>query len=169
LEERKKNENSLNMLNQKDILEIKKISQEFFGKTSLEIEVEILLLEDKTVPIKIKTEEPKLLIGQNGKTLNEIQHLLKAILKRKIPEDFYISLDINDYKKKKTEYLKETAKSLADQVSLTKQEKILAFMPAYERRIVHLELAERPDVTTESIGREPERRIIVKPIRQAFE
>lgn len=151
------------MISQKDILEIKKISQEFFEKTNLEIEVEVLSLEDKTVPIKLKTEEPKFLIGQNGQTLNEIQHLLKAILKRKIPEDFYVNLDVNDYKKKKTEYLRETAKSLADQVALTKQEKMLASMPAYERRIIHLELADRPDITTESIGREPERRIVVKP------
>lgn len=151
------------MLSQKDILEIKKVSQEFFEKTSLEIEVEVLSLEDKTIPIKLRTEEPKLLIGQNGQTLNEIQHLLKKILKRKIPGDFYINLDINDYKKKKTEYLKETAKSLADQVALTKEEKILASMPAYERRIIHLELADRKDITTESIGREPERRIVVRP------
>lgn len=151
------------MLSQKDILEIKKISQEFFEKTSLEIEVEVLPLGDKTIPIKLRTEEPKLLIGQSGQTLNEIQHLLKKILKRKIPGDFYINLDINDYKKKKTEYLKETAKSLADQVALTKEEKILASMPAYERRIIHLELADRKDITTESIGREPERRIVVRP------
>ncbi len=151
------------MLSQKDILEIKKVSQEFFGKTGLEIEMRVLSLKDKTIPIKLKVEEPKLLIGQNGQTLNEIQHLLKTILKRKVPGDFYINLDINDYKKKKTEYLKETAKSLADQVALTKEEKMLVSMPAYERRIIHLELAERADITTESIGREPERRVVIRP------
>ena len=151
------------MIKEENLEQIKKISQEFFEKTSLEIEVEILSLEDKTIPIKLKTEEPKFLIGQSGQTLDEIQHLLKAILKRKIPGDFYINLDINDYKRKKTEYLRETAKSFADQVALTKEEKMLAPMPAYERRIIHLELADRKDITTESIGREPERRIVVRP------
>ena len=79
-----------------------------------------------------------------------------------IQKDFYVDLDINGYKKKKIDYLKEMAKNAADEVSLMKQEKILPPMPAYERRIVHLELAERKDITTESIGREPERKIIIR-------
>jgi spoIIIJ-associated protein len=88
---------------------------------------------------------------------------LKEILRKKIEEQFFIDLDINDYKKKKTEYLKEVARTTADDVSLTKKEKQLAPMPAYERRIIHLELADRSDVITESIGEEPERSVIVKP------
>jgi spoIIIJ-associated protein len=103
------------------------------------------------------------LIGQNGQTLVEIQHLLKAILRRKIPEQFYIDLDINDYKKKKAEYLREMANSLADEVALTKKEKLLAPMPAHERRIIHLELTERNDVVTEGIGESAERRVIIRP------
>jgi len=55
------------------------------------------------------------------------------------------------------------AKEIADEVALTKKEKILPPMPAYERRIIHLELAQRPDVTTQSIGQEPERRVVIKP------
>jgi len=47
-------------------------------------------------------------------------------------------------------------------VALTKKEKSLAPMPAYERRIIHLELAGRQDVITESIGQEPERRVMIK-------
>jgi len=147
----------------KNVEEIKKTIKEFFKKTTFEVEVYVFEFQDATLPVKIKTPEPKILIGQNGQTLNEIQHLLKAILRRKISENFYIDLDINDYKKKKIEYLKETARSLADEVALTKKEKTLEPMPAYERRIVHLELSGRKDVKTESLGEEPERRIIIKP------
>ena len=93
----------------------------------------------------------------------EIQHLLKAILKRKVKENFYIDLDISGYKKKKIEYLKELAKTAADEVSLSKREKWLPSMSPYERRIIHLELSSRNDVTTESIGQEPERKVVVKP------
>ena len=54
--------------------------------------------------------------------------------------------------------------SAADDVALTKKEKQLPPMTAYERRIIHLELASaRPDVVTESIGQEPERRVAIKP------
>ena len=91
------------------------------------------------------------------------------ILRKKIAplggegNQFYIDLDIQNYKKKKAEYLKELARSLADEVSLTKKEKNLDPMPAYERRIIHLELAERKDISTESIGEEPERKIVIRP------
>ena len=151
------------MISEKNINEIKKTIQEFFEKTSFEIEAEVLSFEDKTIPIRLKTEEPKILIGQNGQTLAEIQHLLKAILSRQIQEQFYIDLDINDYKKKKIEYLRETAKELADEVALGKKEKMLTPMPAYERRIIHLELADRKDITTESVGQEPERSVVIRP------
>ena len=151
------------MLTQQDLEEIKKTVEEFFQKTTFEVEIEILPQKDLTLPIEIKTEEPQILIGERGQTLAEIQHLLKAVLKRKIKEPFYIDLDINGYKKKKIEYLKELARDLADEVALTKKEKELSPMPAYERRIIHLELAGRSDVTSESIGQEPERRIIIRP------
>ena len=151
------------MIDLNNLQNIKEIINEFFEKTGFDIETEILSLEDKTIPIKIKTEEPKVLIGQNGQTLADIQHLLKAILSHQIPEQFYIDLDINDYKKKKIEYLRQTAKEWADEVSLNKKEKIMIPMPAYERRIVHLELADREDIATESTGEGTERRIVIRP------
>ena len=151
------------MVSQSNLEEIKKTIEEFFQKTTFEVEIEFLPQKELTLPINLKTEEPQILIGEGGQTLAEIQHLLKVILKRKITEPFFIDLDINGYKKKKLDYLKELARSLADEVALTKKEKNLPPMAAYERRIIHLELAGRSDVTTESIGQEPERRIVVRP------
>jgi len=150
-------------MNQQNLEEIKKITKDFFKKTTFEVEIEFLPLQELTLPINLKTDEPQILIGEGGQTLVEIQHLLKTILKKKIQEPFFIDLDINGYKKKKIEYLKELARSVADEVALTKKEKSLAPMPAYERRIIHLELAGRQEVATESVGQEPERRIIIKP------
>ena len=151
------------MLTPTELKQIKEITKEFFEKTTFEVDVEFLPQKDLTIPITLKTESPQILIGEKGQTLVEVQHLLKAILKRKIQKDFYIDLDINGYKEKKIEYLKELAKNVADEVSLMKEEKILPVMPAYERRIIHLELAERTDIVTESIDREPERKVIIKP------
>ena len=151
------------MLKRSDIEEIKKISEEFFRKTTFDVKIEILEQRDLTLPINLKVENPKILIGEKGQTLIEIQHLLRSILKRKIKGDFFIDLDINGYKKKKAEYLKELARNLADEVALTGKEKELPSMPAYERRIIHLELADRPNVLTESVGKEPQRRVVIKP------
>lgn len=145
---------------------IKNIENEiraFFEKLGLEVEIEIYPKKNGLISVNIKSKENQLLIGEKGETLFQIQHLLNVILKKKYKGEITIDLDIGNFKKKKIEYLKELAKAVADEVALTKKEKILEPMPAFERKIIHLELAERPDVTTESIGREPKRRVVIKP------
>jgi spoIIIJ-associated protein len=144
---------------------IKKIEEEvkeFFSEMGFEVEIKISRKED-VFKVDVQTKEFQDLIGEKGKTLFEIQHLLNAILKKKMGEEIFLDLDIGSYKEKKIKYLKELARSVADEVALTKKERILEPMPAYERRIIHLELASRPDVTTESIGEEPKRRVVIKP------
>jgi spoIIIJ-associated protein len=142
---------------------ITKEVEEFFKKSGFEVEIKVSRADNLTYKVNLQTKEVQDLIGEDGKTLFQIQHLLNAILKKKIKEEFYIDLDISGYKKRKVEYLKELARAVADEVALTKKEKILEPMSAYERRVIHLELASRPDVTTESIGREPNRRVVIKP------
>lgn len=151
------------MLTQQNLELAKKTIKEFFQKTTFHIEIEILPQKDSALSVSLKAEEPQILIGDQGQTLLEIQHLLRAILRKKIEETFFVDLDINGYKKKKSEYLEESARSAADEVALTKNEKNLPPMPAYERRVIHLALANRSDVVTESVGQEPERRITIKP------
>ncbi len=148
-----------------DLEKIKKEASDFFEKMTFPVEIQSVSQQDEVLSINLKTEEPQILIGEKGETLFAIQHLLKLVLKRKleIEELFYVDLDINDYKKKKVAYLKEMARSLAEEVMLTKKEKSLPPMSAYERRIIHMELAETPGVETESSGLEPDRKIIVKP------
>ena len=74
-----------------------------------------------------------------------------------------MNLDINDYKKKKVEYLKDFAKETADQIAMTGQEKTLPPMSSYERRIIHAELSQRTDVITESQGDGFDRHVVIKP------
>ncbi len=143
-----------------DLEQAKKEAILFFEKLNFKAKLKKAKIENETIILDFEVEDAENLVGE---TLFEIQHLLKAILKKKTKENFYLDLDINDYKKKKIKYLQELAKSVADEVALTKKEKILDPMPAYERRIIHLILAERPDVTTESIGKEPNRRVVIKP------
>ena len=162
------------MITQNNLQKIRQVVEEFFRKTTFEVEIESLSQNESTLSIGLKTAEPQILIGEGGQTLFEIQHILRVILRRKIVEQdelglekqgesFYLDLDINNYKRKKAEYLRELARNAADDVSLTKKERVLSSMSAYERRIIHMELADRSDVTTESSGEEPERKIIIKP------
>ena len=73
-----------------------------------------------------------------------------------------LSFDINDYQKNKEQYLRDLARTTADEVVLFKADKELPAMTPGERRIVHLELAERQDVVSESVGEGPERRVVIK-------
>lgn len=143
--------------------ELKGLIKDFFDKTTFPVEIEIGEEEGATIPVLITMEEPRILIGEGGKTLLCLQTLLSKILKRKLQKDLYLDLDINNYKKKKIAYLKDIARAGADEVALSKQEKELAPMPAYERRLIHLELKERSDVLTESRGQEPYRNVVIKP------
>jgi len=165
------------MLSKDQLNTIKKEVEIFFEKMTIPASlIEVLLSNDKNsdqhgeqdilrdiVNIEVKTNEPQILIGQQGQTLFEIQRILRMVLNKKTKESFYINLDINEYKKKKVEYLKDLAKSLADQVALNKEQKTLLPMSAYERRIIHTELAQRTDVITESSGDGSDRHIIIKP------
>jgi len=143
--------------------QIKKITEKFFEKLGFMGDITVDLKEENTFFISVKTDEPQILIGKNGETLLLIQRLLAKILKKEISQKLLLDLDINDYKKKKISFLRELAQLAADEVALHKKEKELEPMPAYERRIIHLTLAERKDVTTESKGEEPKRRVVIKP------
>lgn len=173
------------MLTDDDIKKIETLIGEFFQKMTIDAKVEVKInapgylispadrenTEGKNeehpkldvVELNIKIDDPQILIGERGQTLNEIQRILKNFLNKKLGKLFYLNLDINDYKKKKIEYLKGLAHDLADEVVLTKKEKSFLPMSAYERRIVHIELANRPDIATESEGEEPCRKVIIKP------
>lgn len=109
------------------------------------------------------SSETSLLIGEYGCNLAALEHVLKKIVRKKYGESFKFTLDINDYRMKQLENLKQDVKAAAKEVRLYQKEVPLQPMSAFERRIVHLLLAEYPDIATESIGREPDRRVVIKP------
>lgn len=151
------------MLQQKDIRKIEKIAEGFFEKIDSDIDVQVEKTDDRNVEINVKMDKPQVLIGENGQTLKGTERLLRLALRNNIDKRFYITLDINDYKKKKRDYLEQKAREAANEVSLTGVEKRMPALPASERRIIHIELEDREDVTTESVGKEPERQVVIKP------
>jgi spoIIIJ-associated protein len=146
-----------------DSKKIKKIAEDLIRKIAPEAEINVLAQKDAAISIEAKVDDPQMLIGVNAETLMAIQHLLRVILRKAAGEACYIDLDINNYKKKRREYLKELAITTANEVSLAKREISLAPMSSYERRIIHMELSERADIATESQGDGSERKVVVKP------
>jgi len=154
------------MIGQEELENIKEIIKDFFMKVGFAVEVEGGAKEregEDVLEIDIKTSEAQTLIGKQGLVLADIQLLLRKVIKKKTDRDFYLSLDVDNYKKNKESYLRDVAQSVADEVSRTKREKDLPFTSSFDRRIVHMELADRKDVVTESVGEGEERKVIVKP------
>mgnify|MGYP001564497914 CR=1 FL=1 len=148
---------------QKEQLEIiQQVVREFLAKLGVGEDIKIESKQDGEVSVDVLLQEPQLLIGERGQTMFEIQHILKALLRKKIGEPVQLVFDINDYQKNKEQYLRELARTAADEVALLKKDKELPAMTPGERRIVHMELAERQDVVSESVGEEPERRVVIK-------
>lgn len=119
--------------------------------------------ESKTAVVSVYTpDNARFIIGKNGQNLKAFEHLVRAVL-LKNNNSHNIVVDINDYKKSRASFVIDAAKQAVSRVRNTQKAEVLTPMSAYERRIVHMELASYPDVATESIGDEPQRRIVIKP------
>ncbi len=112
--------------------------------------------------LNINGEKIAHLIGYKGKTIESLQSLLNAMLQREDEEYAKVFVEINGYKKQKEEKLRRLANKMADNVIRFRKPIKLEPMSAYERLIIHKELANRKDVETESIGEEPRRRVVIK-------
>lgn len=108
-------------------------------------------------------EETRFLIGRNGQNLQALEHIVRVICAREEFGHYAITLDVNDYRKTRAAHATETARLAVSRVRDTQKPEALAPMSSYERRIVHMELAACSDVATESIGEEPQRRVVIKP------
>jgi len=109
-------------------------------------------------------EDAKFLIGKNGQNLQALEHVVRSLFLKQ-GETLTLFVDVNDYKKSRATYVAALAQEAVQRVRNTQRAEALTPMSPYERRIVHMELASISDVTTESIGQEPQRRIVVKPYR----
>ncbi|HVY67564.1 MAG TPA: R3H domain-containing nucleic acid-binding protein [Patescibacteria group bacterium] len=119
----------------------------------------------KGLIFNISSPDSYLLIGRQGATLHALQVLAQALVARRLSDQqpLWFSLDVDDYKRKREWFLKETAKAAADKAKMTGRPQGLEPMPNYERRLVHAYLQEHcPNVESYSTGREPHRKIIVR-------
>jgi spoIIIJ-associated protein len=144
---------------------IKDTIKELFEVINLEVEVEVDDSQLDNLLVNIQTKEAGFLIGQAGANLDALQHIIRILVSKKTNQPIQFVLDVNNYRKHRIELLRELAKNIAKQALLERVSLTLQPMSAYERRIIHLALANEPQINTESIGQDPERRVVVKPIK----
>jgi spoIIIJ-associated protein len=103
------------------------------------------------------------LIGRKGERLSALQHIVNLLLAKRMGEWTRVLVDVEDYRGRRERQLRELAQRAARRVLETGRMLQLEPMPALERRWVHLALRDHPEVTTQSIGEEPNRRVVILP------
>ena len=121
---------------------------------------------EEYIKVNIVSDSSSILIGKNGKTMSSLQYLLKQSIQSKIPSKINIIIDTNDYREKKEKNIERLAIRLAKEVRKTKVDVKMDSMNSYERRIVHNKLSGFKGITTESIGEEPNRCVVIKCIEE---
>ena len=103
-----------------------------------------------------------LIIGKRGETLDALQYLLSLVINKNLDSYVRVILDASNYRKKRKETLVRLAKRVADKVARTRRNLTLEPMNSYERRIIHSTLQNHNYVVTESIGEEPNRKVVIR-------
>lgn len=123
--------------------------------------------EEEVFSVTITGDDLNFLIGFRGQSLDALQSLLKLIIFRKTEKQVVLTLDINQYKNRKIEKLQDLAKSFIDKVRFFEKEMELPRMNPWERRQIHVFVAEYDDITSESTGEGEDRRVVLKPKKAA--
>lgn len=119
-------------------------------------------INEETSTIEVSSNDHALLIGKKGENLRALQYIFNTLRRKKYPESSFFAIDVEGYKKERIEKVKRIAEEAAAEVLAYEKDKELPPMNAFERRQVHMVLADNPDLITESIGQEPHRTIIIK-------
>ena len=107
------------------------------------------------------------LIGWRGETLRALQSVTNVMVGKHLDEGERVIVDVERYRQRREHTVREIAMRAARQVKMTGDAITLDAMQPFERRAIHLALEDDPDVTSSSIGEEPERRVVVGPRKAA--
>ncbi|GAB4522010.1 MAG: protein jag [Anaerolineales bacterium] len=113
--------------------------------------------------VDISGKDLSILIGRQAETLQALEYITALILGKELEQSIPLTIDVEGYRQRRTAQLQRLAKRLAEQVASTGRRQALEPMPANERRIIHIALHNHPNVTTESVGEEPYRKVTILP------
>lgn len=145
--------------------EVKEYLNEVTTGLGLKVNFE-LKSDDEHIIIKMYSDNNAILIGKNGQTLKALETLVRQMIQTKYNARLKITLDVENYKEKIESHLIRLAKKTAKEVIKTNIEVALDNMNSYERRIVHNALTNFKGITSESEGEEPNRHIVIKPVKK---
>ena len=120
-----------------------------------------VLSDEIPLALDIKGNDLGVLIGRRGQTLASFEYITKLIVLGRLKAWLPLTVDVAGYKERRRDSLQRLASYLAEQVKSRHRDITMEPMPADERRIIHLTLADNPDVTTHSIGEGESRKVVI--------
>ena len=139
---------------------------QLFENMEIETQIEMKIRNNIEISYYVNSSENPLLIGKNGKTLENIQFYIRNIVNSYSDERVIVLVDIGGYKENRKRQLEIIATKTAKDVARSRIEAKLEPMNAYERRIIHTKLSDWRDVKTVSEGEGQSRHIVIKPKRR---
>lgn len=106
-----------------------------------------------------------ILIGRHGVTLDSLQVIFASMLTKRIGFHYPIVVDIEGYKSRRRDKVQSMARNTAAKARKTGRAMKMNPMNAYERRLVHLALRGDDSITTHSEGVDPERYVVITPVK----
>jgi len=140
----------------------KKLMAGLLERIGVKAEVEGVLKEGD-LHLEIKGDQEGILIGRHGRTLDSLQFLINRMVNKRLETPVRIVLDINDYRKRKTENLKKMAIRIGEKVKSEDHPLTIGPFDAHDRRLIHIALKEDPAVRTESLGEGKLKKITIIP------
>ncbi len=120
-------------------------------------------IDSRVIMIDIQGDDLSYLIGRHSEVLHSLQYITGLIVGREVGHWVPLVLDVQGYRERRERQLRQMASRMADQVVKTGRRISLEPMPATERRIIHLALRNNSQIMTESIGEEPNRKVVIYP------
>jgi spoIIIJ-associated protein len=117
----------------------------------------------RPVLVDVQGDDLSVLIGKRSETLNALQYIARQIASKELGRNVTLIIDVEGYRLRREKQLRQLARRMADQAIKTGRKQVLEPMSPNERRIIHIELRENPDVTTQSFGEEPHRKVTILP------
>jgi spoIIIJ-associated protein len=148
-----------------DVLEAMLSRMEIDASVTYQAEAVVQESEKVAAPVvfDVKGDELGILIGRRGQTLSCLQYIVRLIVSHQVKAPAFIVIDVNGYKQHRYQSLNTLANRIAEEVEANGKSFELEPMPAYERRIIHIALADHPGVTTESTGVGESRKVVIIP------
>jgi len=142
--------------------EAKAVLEELLRLMELPGSVEVLM-GTEAAKLNVVGTDLGVLIGRRGEKLASLQHIVNLIVARREGQLNRIMVDVENYRGRREDQLRDVADRAAQRVAQSGKIIQLEAMPAMERRIIHLALAEHATVRTQSVGVEPNRRVVILP------